>query len=634
DITVTGYADGGGLLLTNGQNFLLGPDNVLQNNRYPVELGFDVAGLLPGSVVPASGNTNNYVFDSADYDPGGNITWAALDVPYVVDAWRFMNALRVMPGATVQFKSGAGFGVETRSDLIALGTPEAPITFEGFGGGAWDGLTYLFIGSGVRLDHCTIRDAEDAVALIETLIKTDNCLFRDNGVALKSGYDAIVRSSRLVDNTVGIESPFDADGTTNPNVFDGNGIAVIGDASDTARSNWWGAPNGPQAPGNPGDGDAIVGPVPYAPFLTEPPVATNHPPTVRLMESPLPLYVPGRKMIFHWAADDDDSIVSQRVLFSDFGHYPNEFTVVADDLHPAQRSFEFVIPDVGLDVANAQQAIRIEAVDAHGQVGWDEQTMYITVAGLEGDLEFTSDFDQVFQPGDSLDLTWSITGLDGELSGLDGSILFDADSEFVPLGVQTFIAMPDVSTDSARITIAAYGGLNRLKYFFSPEFSIRPDPLVGDEPPTVTLTSGGGAYAGGDIVPLSWTASDDEGIHSFVLMASYDGGETWHDLTEDLAPDARSHDWQLPTSTGIDEVRVRVVVRDRRFQNSSDDASFALLPGTYVPGSIADLNGDGAVDAADLALLLAAWDTAGADLNGDGTTNAADLAALLVEWTG
>ncbi len=49
-----------------------------------------------------------------------------------------------------------------------------------------------------------------------------------------------------------------------------------------------------------------------------------------------------------------------------------------------------------------------------------------------------------------------------------------------------------------------------------------------------------------------------------------------------------------------------------------------------------DLNKDGAVNGADLGLLLAAWGTNDpiADLNGDGTVNGADLGLLLGAWTG
>ncbi|MFM1805732.1 MAG: hypothetical protein RL136_2611 [Planctomycetota bacterium] len=47
---------------------------------------------------------------------------------------------------------------------------------------------------------------------------------------------------------------------------------------------------------------------------------------------------------------------------------------------------------------------------------------------------------------------------------------------------------------------------------------------------------------------------------------------------------------------------------------------------------IGDLDGDGAVSAPDLSLLLGSWGTAAADLDGDGTTSAPDLALLLSAW--
>jgi hypothetical protein len=45
-----------------------------------------------------------------------------------------------------------------------------------------------------------------------------------------------------------------------------------------------------------------------------------------------------------------------------------------------------------------------------------------------------------------------------------------------------------------------------------------------------------------------------------------------------------------------------------------------------------DFNGDGVVNAQDLAALLGGWGGAAGDLNGDGVTNAQDLAALLGAW--
>jgi hypothetical protein len=50
-------------------------------------------------------------------------------------------------------------------------------------------------------------------------------------------------------------------------------------------------------------------------------------------------------------------------------------------------------------------------------------------------------------------------------------------------------------------------------------------------------------------------------------------------------------------------------------------------------GPAADLNGDGSVNATDLAILLGGWGTADGDVNGDGTTDASDLAELLGAWS-
>jgi len=64
-------------------------------------------------------------------------------------------------------------------------------------------------------------------------------------------------------------------------------------------------------------------------------------------------------------------------------------------------------------------------------------------------------------------------------------------------------------------------------------------------------------------------------------------------------------------------------------------ASLALAPPPTRPE---DLNGDGAVDAQDLAILLGAWgscldcDACPADLTGDCAVGAPDIAALLSAW--
>jgi len=52
------------------------------------------------------------------------------------------------------------------------------------------------------------------------------------------------------------------------------------------------------------------------------------------------------------------------------------------------------------------------------------------------------------------------------------------------------------------------------------------------------------------------------------------------------------------------------------------------------PAVLADLNGDGVVNGADLAILLIQWGTNGAaDLDNNGVVNGSDLAILLINWT-
>ena len=83
-------------------------------------------------------------------------------------------------------------------------------------------------------------------------------------------------------------------------------------------------------------------------------------------------------------------------------------------------------------------------------------------------------------------------------------------------------------------------------------------------------------------------------------------------------------------------------VRDTRFCDYSEAAIAGdwidLGGNSFNPAACdaADLNGDGEVDGADLALVLAAWGQpclgCAADVNGDGEVNGADLALILAGW--
>lgn len=75
---------------------------------------------------------------------------------------------------------------------------------------------------------------------------------------------------------------------------------------------------------------------------------------------------------------------------------------------------------------------------------------------------------------------------------------------------------------------------------------------------------------------------------------------------------------------------------DVRLRSSEPNAALAvdLVQAVRIPSRGSDINGDGAIDSLDLALLLGSWGAAGsnADLNGDGSVGSPDLALLLNGW--
>jgi len=135
--------------------------------------------------------------------------------------------------------------------------------------------------------------------------------------------------------------------------------------------------------------------------------------------------------------------------------------------------------------------------------------------------------------------------------------------------------LPFYSTDTARYVVSYGDTANNRTYWYGPLFKIRPDSRIGDAAPVVTLSSpaAGAVFSPGSVVPITWTASDDEGIRAFDIMASFDGARTWQPIAQDLSGTTNSYNWQLAPGTGSADVRVLVIGKDWRFQSSSDGAS-------------------------------------------------------------
>jgi hypothetical protein len=609
-IRASNVTTAGGISLTGG-SFLLGPRNVFQRNLYPVDVE---GGLLPGSVVPLTGNTNNMIW-AHDGGSQGVMRWANVGLPYLVTG--LVNGggpLTIDPGVTVKFDPTttgfAGLSIVSTRRLIANGLPDQLITFDAFNPAApWNGLLFdTNQTEGSHLDYTIVSNANLGVVNTDNFLQISNSLVQNNGIGVNTNtFGTLTLSkSRVFDNTTGAQStPQGSLVASAPNLlgswFEGNSTAMENQASTEvpAQLSYWGSPTGPTTPRNPGgQGDPIIGPITFVPFLTGPPSIANNPPVVRMVPFGFSWYgittiirppefvaEAGEKIMLGWNVSNSATVASQRILLSpstsNFDVFSPNVIVLADNLPPTATSLEVTIPAVPFQPTNINQFMRIVATDASGQQGWDQTPLIVPSGRITGNIQITSDYSgQTFIGGHPApQITWSGSANGGTTEGF---IFLESDGGLISLfgGNAT---LPILSTDTARLAVLSYSNSNDIKWFFSNTyFSIRPDPRLGLKAPRVNLTSPtpGSTFHGGDVVPIAWTASAQQGLRSFDIQVSTNAGKTFHLIATGLAANTRTYDWQLPASSGIPDVRVRVIARDQLFQNSSDGAStvFSIIP--------------------------------------------------------
>jgi hypothetical protein len=148
------------------------------------------------------------------------------------------------------------------------------------------------------------------------------------------------------------------------------------------------------------------------------------------------------------------------------------------------------------------------------------------------------------------------------------------------------------------------------------------------------------------IPPRGFTNANFNAIGSGVIGYSYVDGQHWDDTMYLVPPGATSATVTLYYQTTSKEYVD--FLRDTNTTNTTGQTVHDLWASTgksapvamdtamisLVAANPADLNGDGAVDASDLAILLSNWGGTGlGDVNGDGHIDGADLAALLSAWS-
>jgi len=665
-VTIAGAA-GAALVLDGGVDYLVGPDFAAAGSGYPVEIRG--AGLLPGSVLPAAGNAENVILGPAGGQPhGGSYHWPDLGLPYhFLESPVIDGPVSADPGITVRLGPGGGIGL--RSNLLhhghrLSGRPGSPIVLERLDPAArWGVLSG--IGGANIFRYLDIDGADLGVASVGGESFVEECAISQCAIGIKPSVfgDLIVRGTELLGNDEGAQSDvtgiattgLDLSGGARSNIFAGNLLAVNNITTTgpivPAEENWWGDASGPfHAVVHPGgQGDAISSGVDALPFRTALPDLSDSPPWIELSR-PFIAALPGDVVFLRWEAGDDAAIVEQFVTLDASGGGNHDYQPVAT-LPGDARTFQWTVPNVGSNVFARPALLRIEAVDAAGNRSFDQVPVQIPPAAPAGSVAILTDLSAGFLPGEKVQLCWDAVGVAN--SPVQSWLLLEGDERRYrgpegPAGNACGYAdliIPSVSTDCARIAIVADPNTNIEEWYYSEPFSIRPDPALGDAPPQVSLVSPlpGASFANGGIVPVSWTASDDEGLTSFAVQVSTNGGDTWNTLASDLPGTALGWDWQTPGGSAIPEVRLRVIARDHRLQISSAGADFAFAltdgsadadadgiadaldncPSTSNPGQ-EDADGDGIGDACESAPGFLRG-----DVSGDGNRNIADAVVIL-----
>jgi hypothetical protein len=148
------------------------------------------------------------------------------------------------------------------------------------------------------------------------------------------------------------------------------------------------------------------------------------------------------------------------------------------------------------------------------------------------------------------------------------------------------------------------------------------------------------------IPPRGFTNANFIEIGAAPVGYAYADGQHWDDTVYAIPQGATS-----ATATLYFQTTTKEYIEFLRDANKTDDKgqiAYDLWVGTGKSAPVAmdsatvslaasnpaDLNGDGAVNAADLSILLSNWGTPGpGDINGNGAVDAADLSILLSSWS-
>ncbi|MBL9147516.1 MAG: hypothetical protein JNM94_02365 [Phycisphaerae bacterium] len=208
--------------------------------------------------------------------------------------------------------------------------------------------------------------------------------------------------------------------------------------------------------------------------------------------------------------------------------------------------------------------------------------------------------------------------------------------DLTPLGVAA-------STGGLRFVPNGHPGAGRLKLTSSTanvwyDASVTPD---GNGTFDVALSSTTVALAGGAAGIAYVPIGSAQFRAPSVLVAERTAGRiTAYDVDTNGDPIASSARVFVDGVADVSGLSIDTVTNDLLISIEGESANVLRVSGFAAPSPSADLSGDGAVNGADLGILLGAWGPCAArgpcaaDLNGSGAVDGADLGILLGAWTG
>jgi len=639
-------AHGGGVW--RGSNLLIDAECDLVNGSFPVHLS--LGGLHPESSVPATGNVNNMI--SMGFGAGSGVgNWPKFDIPYYVeDEVNLTGRIGVGAGARFLLDRFASVDVEGNffdDTPIFRGRPGARLELRPVAPGVPTAGVAMFNGIVEHLDV-----TEGRITSTSGFNKINECVVHDGPVGIFADASAFVtiRGTQVLRCEVGVEDDMtsfpalDMNGTARANIFEGNVLAARNNSEPNGNvgpfdvmMNWWGHPSGPSSPFiNPsGLGDPIGFGVDAAPWRTERPDLSDTPPQVSI-NWPYLLAEPGDTVFVSWEAEDNSAIASQRIRLDVSGGGNFNWVVLADGLDASRRSAFVRIPAIGQTQDARSTLLQVEATDDSGYTGSHEITLQVPVLERpDGSVQFTTDVRSGFTPGQEEAICYSAFGTAAGSNTVFLSLDTEANPVFRGPGGNagnscTFSSLrfPPVSTNRARFVLFSDGIGNDNDWYFSEPFEIRPIEGFPDQPAELSMLTppANQTFRGGGSIPFTWTASDDEGLREFRIQASLNGGRTWSTVAT-VGGTEFSYDWRLPPLDHVlDDVRVRVVAVDHRFQATADgdDRPITLIPGD---SCYADCDGGGSLDIFDFVCFQDAFASGDpyADCTGNGALDIFDF---------